>query len=283
MWELTEILFLQMSVHIKELSLKIFTLLIFISLPNFSFANSETKISFKTLYADHDVCFSLRSLSTGKTIREFGKKNCEVQMSPNSTFKIPAIMMAFEKNIFKSIDQVIKWDGTVHARKEENQDLNPLTFMKHSVIWVTQWITAQLDQKTIDSFLKDFNYGNRDFSGGKDRAWLDSSLKISPYEQMSFLSRFWKNELPLSEKTVELTKKAMFISKLENDIELYGKTGSGRINVNRSRGWFVGLVKSKTDTYVFAARGLDKKDNSEPGGPRMRAIVSEKILPKLKL
>ncbi len=246
------------------------------------FSQTSEAVDYKAAFADQDACLIIRSIATGKNLVEYNTNTCKNQTSPNSTFKIPAMIIAYEKNIFKSMDQIIKWDGIVHDRKELNQNLNPLTFMKYSAVWVTQWITAQLDIKAIDMFLKEFEYGNRDFSGGKDKAWLDSTLKISPEEQLKFLTKFWKQEFKLRNTTYDLSKKTMLISTLENGVELYGKTGSGREGKDKLwRGWFVGILKTKNGDYVFAARAIDRKTIKEPGGPRVRSTVTD-LVQKMK-
>ena len=160
--------------------------------------------------------------------------------------------------------------------------------MSYSVKWVTEWIMPQVGKESIDSYLKAFNYGNQDFSGGLKNAWVSSTLKISAYEQIHFLSHLWNNKLKVSPKATELTKKVMFIKKMGNS-ELYGKTGTGCLEghacmsrPDKMIGWFVGVLKTQTNTYVFAANASDLKPMGPPAGPRTRDTTVE-ILRKLEL
>lgn len=243
----------------------------------------KNQVDFKAIFADQEACFIMKSLKNEKKVIEYNKAHCQKRFSPYSTFKIPAAIIGFEEGILTSHDQAIKWDGTDYRRKEINQDLTPLLWMKHSAIWVTQWITNQLRIKKIRKYLKDFAYGNQDFSGGLNSAWLSSSLKISGYEQIEFLSKFWKRKLPLSEKTYELSKETIFISSLGRNISLFGKTGSGCLDKwckdkpGRMQGWFVGILTTEHEDYVFAAHTLDRLPQSEPGGLRARQAVKEII------
>ena len=223
----------------------------------------------------------MAQISTGKTIESYNPKRCAERFSPNSTFKIPTALMAFEKGILKDEAQIIKWDGTHNSREELNQDQTPLAWMDRSVVWVTQWITLQLKEDGVTNFLKEFEYGNRDFSGGVTKAWLDSSLKVSADEQVTFLTKFWLEKLPLSKSTFEKTKKIIFISKIGQKSELYGKTGTGFTEADcekkpgQMRGWFVGVIKTSKDAYVFAANATDLKPESTPAGPRLRKAIIE--------
>lgn len=213
---------------------------------------------FKQTFQDRDACFVVSDLESGEIIAEYNPMRCRKRFTPCSSFKIAAALIAFEKGIFKDEHHTIKWDGLKHGRKEENRDQTPLTWMSDSVKWVTERIASQLGQETIQQFLKSFKYGNEDFSGGVKDAWVTSSLKISAYEQMTFLTKLWKGKLPISSNTVERAKKIFFMKKIGNS-ELYGKTGTGclvgRACMNKPDkmiGTFVGVLRSGTKTYVFA-------------------------------
>ena len=45
-------------------------------------------------------------------------------------------------------------------------------------------------------YLTRIQYGNADLSGGVDRFWLDGALRISAMEQVDFLRKLYRNELP---------------------------------------------------------------------------------------
>lgn len=256
----------------------------------FSFSSmAVADVDFKKLFSDRDGCFLVSDFKTGKTVVEYNAKRCQERFTPCSSFKIAAAVMAFEKGVLKSEKQVIKWDGVKRKRHELNQDQTPFSWMSESVKWVTDWIMPQLGERVIQRFLGDLEYGNQDFSGGLKSAWVTSSLKISAREQVAFLSRLWTNQLPVSDVTTEITKKIIFIKKLGKTSELYGKTGTGCLNghacldrPDKMIGWFVGALKSESNTYIFAANASDLKAQSRPAGPRLREMTVE-ALKKLDL
>lgn len=73
--------------------------------------------------------------------------------------------------------------------------------------------------------------------------WLESSLKISPIEQVELLRKFYENSLGFSDRNVDAVKDAIRISSSASGT-LYGKTGTGRIEGMDVNGWFVGYVET---------------------------------------
>ncbi len=265
-------------------------LIFLIILLSFNFSIAATAhLDFKKIFGDRNGCFLISDLKAEKIIAEYNSLRCKKHFSPYSSFKITAALMAFEKGVIKDENQVIKWDGVKRSREEINKDLTPLTWMSNSAKWVTEWIMPQIGQDSIQSFLKAFNYGNQDFSGGFKDAWVSSSLKISAREQVTFLSNFWNKKLGLSNRTTDLTKKIIFIKKVGANAELYGKTGTGCLvgdacleRPDKMIGWFVGVLKSDSNLYVFAGNASDLKPQGPPAGPRMRETTIE-ILKQMSL
>lgn len=252
-----------------------------------SFALSDADL--KKEFTDRDGCFLISDLKTGKIISEYNSKRCQERLSPCSSFKIAAALMAFEKKVLKDENQVIKWDGVKRGRVEIDKDLTPYTWMSASAIWVTSWIMPQLGKKTIRRFLETFSYGNKDFSGPRIEPWQTSSLKISAHEQLAFISKLWKGELPLAKDTIECTKKIILVKKLGKNSELYGKTGTGCLvgtacmeHPDKMIGWFVGVLKNGEAEYAFVANASDIKPQGPPAGPRMRNTTIQ-ILEKMGL
>lgn len=94
------------------------------------------------------------------------------------------------------------------------------------------------------------NYGNRDVSGmpGQNdellNSWLGSSLQISALEQVEFMEKLSKRELPFSKAAQENTIKLIELESIWDDWRLYGKVGGGC--------WFVGWIEKGTRCISFA-------------------------------
>ena len=104
--------------------------------------------------------------------------------------------------------------------------------MENSVVWYSQQVTQALGKEKFKGYVEAFGYGNADVSGdkGKDngltRSWLSSSLRISPLEQIDFLTRVVGRKLPVSSHAYEMTEAILTEHELPNGWTVRGKTGA---------------------------------------------------------
>ena len=137
----------------------------------------------------------------------------------------------------------------------------PATYMQKSVVWFSHEITQRLGKEKFQEYINRLNYGNRDVSGtpGQDdgllNSWLETSLKISPREQVeNILEKMLKTSLDISQDAQIKTREIMIKRDEDNkpiewnNWKLYGKTGGGR-GCHR---WFVGWVEKDNEKIVFA-------------------------------
>src|SRR5690606_20668807 len=92
------------------------------------------------------------------------------------------------------------------------------------------------------------------------RAWLSSSLRISPLEQIDFMTKIIGRKLPVSARAYEMTGAILTEHELPNGWTVRGKTGAGySVNAdgtpNRQQpfGWYVGWA-TKGDRKIAFAR-----------------------------
>lgn len=86
-------------------------------------------------------------------------------------------------------------------------------------------------------YLKKIDYGNADPSTSNGDYWIEGSLAISAQEQIAFLRKLYRNELPFRVEHQRLVKDLMIVEAGRNWI-LRAKTGwEGRM------GWWVGWVE----------------------------------------
>lgn len=235
-------------------------------------ASEITTQEYSQLLKNYDACFILYNFNEHKIVSEYNPNNyCKQRIAPDSTFKVVLSLMAFNQGIINQ-HTIFKWDGKNREYPDWNQDQTPQSWLKNSVLWVSQQITPQLGYARIKHYLASFDYGNQDFTGdpGKNNgltyAWLGSSLKISAFEQLNFLKAMLNNELSITNEAVAATKQNMYQGKLDNGADYYGKTGSGRhgrnerlTNPSKLRdGWFIGFVENGTQQYIFVSNLTDK-------------------------
>lgn len=235
-------------------------------------ASGISTSEYSKLFKSYDACFILYNLNTHKIVSEYNPHNrCNERISPDSTFKIPLSLMAFNQGIINQ-NTVFKWNGEKGVIPEHEKDHTAASWLKDSVVWVSQRLTPKLGYARIQHYLADFHYGNQDFSGdegknnGITHAWLSSSLKISANEQLHFLNAMLTNKLSISKEATNQTMQNLYQGKLDNGADYYGKTGSGRHGNSQLRdGWFVGFIKQGSQQYAFVSNLTDKSiNNSDP-------------------
>lgn len=235
------------------------------------------------------VCFLLVDVETGQIQKSLNEINCNEQLSPCSTFKIPLAVMGFDSGVLKDETTQFKWNGVKHSIEGWNQDQTAADWMKNSTVWYSQVMTPKIGHGKIKSYLRKFEYGNQDFRGGLKTAWLTPAgfikdekgftLKISGIEQIDFLKKLVRNKLPVKLKAQELTKKLIFLETTPKGYAFSGKTGSGYTDgtLTRRIGWFVGSIKTPDREYVFVTNFKDTEDvkDAEYGSRYAKALTIE--------
>ena len=197
--------------------------------------------------------------------------NARKRISPNSTYKIYDALLGLESGVISPESSVISWNGEACPFEawEGDQDLN--SAMKNSVNWYFQSIDSQLGSDSIKSFLHTIQYGNQQTGSDMDLYWTDSSLKISPLEQVELLKKFNENEFHFSPDNISAVKKALQLSSSDAG-KFFGKTGTGRIDNRDVNGWFVGYVETSDNTYYFSVN--IKADSNASGSAAAKIAMS---------
>lgn len=211
-----------------------------------------------------------------RTVLKHEGHDCEKRYAPESTFKIALSLMGFDAGILKD-ETHPEWPykkGYELYLQVWKYPHNPRTWIRDSCVWYSQVLTQQLGIKQFKSYVNKFHYGNQDVSGDKGknngltRAWLSSSLEISPKEQIIFLQQITNKTLPVHQQAFTFTKNILYIQELAGGWKLYGKTGNGRQltsdkmqKLPLQHGWFVGWIEKDGRIITFANHITDSKQN----------------------
>jgi len=182
---------------------------------------------------------------------------CEIGHLPASTFKIPNSIIALETGVIADDSTMIRWDGQKRRLPAWEQDLVFRDAFHYSCVPCYQEIARKIGVARMKEYLEKLDFGNMIVdSSSIDLFWLEGDSKISQFEQVDFLYRFYHSRLPVSKLTGEIVKRMMVIE--ENDtFKLSGKTGWSVRNGNNN-GWFVGYLEKGADVY-FIATNIDPK------------------------
>lgn len=176
----------------------------------------------------------------------FGERENE-RYAPCSTFKILNSMIALETKAVEDENESIKWDGVVREYEVWNRDHSMRSAISVSSIWFYQEMAKRIGKERMAEYVSRVKYGNTDTSQNLTNFWLgNGTLFISPNEQIDFLSRLVRNDVPFSQQNINTVKDIMTLEK-KDGYRFAAKTGScGGV------GWFVGFIESKENTRVFA-------------------------------
>lgn len=179
------------------------------------------------------------------------KEQAALRVSPDSTYKIYDALLGLEEGVIKPEDSFMAWDGKRYPFAAWNTDQTLASAMSSSVNWYFQTIDRRLSRAALHRYMQKIGYGNKDLSGDPSAYWLESSLKISPIEQVELLIRLQKNFWGFSPKNIEAVKEAICLSSSDTR-KFYGKTGTGRVDGRDVNGWFIGYLETAGRTCFFA-------------------------------
>ena len=174
-----------------------------------------------------------------------------LRVAPNSTYKIYNALFGLENGIITPGNSLIDWNGNTYPFEAWNADQTLSSAMSASVNWYFACIDEQLGRASVQEYLHKIAYGNKDLSGDFSSYWMESSLKISPIEQVELLTKLQNHNLGFTPENVKAVKDAIHISSSSFG-DFYGKTGTGRVNGQDINGWFIGFIERQNNTYFFA-------------------------------
>lgn len=228
-------------------------------------------------------CTLVADAATRRVVKEEGA--CDTRITPASTFKIAISLMGYDAGFLKSEHQPVLHyrQGDPDWRASWVSDTDPQKWIRDSVVWYSQRVTAALGARRFQRYATSFRVGNADVSGDPTRhdglkwAWIDSSLQVSPREELDFLERIVRRELPVKPLAYEMTSRITSIEGEHGGWELHGKTGTGfplladgRSDHAHAYGWFVGWATRGARTFVFVRQTQDPSLQDGPAGMRAR-------------
>ena len=213
------------------------------------------------------------------------------QRSPCSTFKIISSLIVLENGIIDPDNSTRTWSGEIFSNEEWNTDIDFSDAFRASCVWYFREVIDEIGKDIIQEELNRLKYGNCDISdwGGRLNTntdnpvltgfWLESSLLISPKEQVEVVERIFGDDTGYSEETLDQLKRVMLLTEQDEvDISIYGKTGMGMSYSIVVDSWYTGFADT-ADKRIYFCVYLGETDNKDVSGAKAREmaikIVSE--------
>jgi len=170
---------------------------------------------------------------------------------PASTFKITNSIIGLETGVIEDENYTFEWDGEEKWLKSWEQDLVLKKAFQYSCVHCYQEVAWKIGPKRMNEHIGKLNYGNLVIdSTNIDNFWLQGESRISQVQQIDFLKRLYKNELPISDSTEKIMKDILLFDETDK-YKLSGKSGLSIENENYN-GWYVGYIELKSKTYFYA-------------------------------
>jgi beta-lactamase class D len=237
---------------------------------------------------DLEILFSERGVDgtilisnlDGSQVYQAFPKRAKKALLPASTFKIPNSLIALKEAAVSSPEEIIKWDGEVRFVDAWNQDHSMRTAFPASCVWFYQELARRIGNEKYLYYLNELDYGNMKTGPDLPRFWLDGDLQITAEEQIIFLKKLYKNDLPFKAETIQIVKDLMLIEQTET-YTIRAKTGWA-VRSDGEHTWWVGYVEKADQVWVFATNiELTSNDQSQYSKEITReALVLTGVLPQ---
>ena len=178
-------------------------------------------------------------------------EHATLRVAPDSTYKIYDALFGLEEGVITPEDSFIAWNGESYPFEAWNADQTLQSAMASSVNWYFQSVDEQLGTTSVYDYIKEIGYGNKNMSGDFSTYWMESSLKISPIEQVELLTQLQNNNFGFAPENINAVKDSICLSSSDAGT-FYGKTGTGRVDGQDVNGWFIGYIETADNTYFFA-------------------------------
>ena len=218
-------------------------------------SDKVSTIDLSAWFSGYKGSFVLYDLN-GDTWKVYDMTQATLRTSPNSTYKIYDALFGLEEGVIAPDDSFMAWDGTNHPFEAWSGDQDLLSAMQSSVNWYFEEIDKQIGGAAIQDYIRKIGYGNEIVNANLSSYWMQGTLKISPVEQVELLTALHNNQFDFAPENINAVKNSICLFSSENfsseGKNLYGKTGTGRVDGHDINGWFVGLLETTGNTYFFA-------------------------------
>lgn len=221
-----------------------------------------TYIDLSDVFEEYDGSFVLYDAAEDSWLI-YNKEYAATRIPPASTYKIYSALFGLESGIITPEQSLIPWNGQNYQYDLWNTDQTLESAMQNSVTWYFQALDQQASLSSIKEYVQEIGYGNRRIEGDLSSYWINSSLKISPVEQVEMLKKLYYNQFGFSPENIKAVKDSIRLYSTDNGT-LSGKTGTEEVNGKNISGWFIGYLEKDSHTYFFAANIQSEKLASGP-------------------
>lgn len=211
-----------------------------------------------------------------------GAALADVPLRPASTFKVLLALVALETGALKGADEVVPWDGRRYPNFPQWQhDMALREAMQASSEAYFRVVAARIGRDRLADWVRRIGYGNGRIGASAPDAWHDGVLRITARQQLAFVDRLRRGDLPFSAKTIAAVKAAMRDDDL-GGMRVYGKTGTHVADDRSGNAWWIGWVEGPRGnaSFVLGATPKTPDDRAKRIALGQALLADAGMLPK---
>ncbi|MFC1808789.1 class D beta-lactamase [Candidatus Omnitrophota bacterium] len=202
------------------------------------FNDAGIKGTFVLYDAEKDVC------------KGYNKERAYSRFTPASTFKIPNTLIGLSVGAVKSVDDILPYGGGECFLDVWEKDMSLRDAIIISNVPIYQELARRIGLDKMRENVAKLNYGNKRIGEAVDTFWLSGPLEISAVEQVVFLGKLARRELPFSQEA-QAAVSEITLAESGEGWSIHAKTGM-TTNPKPGVGWWVGWVTKDDSVYSFA-------------------------------
>ena len=213
----------------------------------------------------------------------YNRDLAQTRRSPCSTFKIISSLVAMESGQLRPEESTRAWSGEQFWNEEWNRDLDFDEAFRTSCVWYFRQLIDEIGPERMETALVELEYGNADISDWEGRLntnnqnraltgfWIESSLRISPQEQVAVLARIFEPGSAYDGETLATLRRVMRGWEQGNMV-VYGKTGMGKAEGVTVDAWYAGFAEKDGERRYFCVY-LGETKGAEVSSTKAREIA----------
>lgn len=224
-----------------------------------------------------EACVALRDVAPGAGTAVSDKAACERRMPPCATFELAATVIAMDRGVAPDANAPVKRNPPAEGDPPDGVSLRDA--FRRSTPWVFEEVARRIGSEGFNRALAAMRYGNAETGGpverigrGEDRGGGELGLTLSAVEQVDFLARLKRGELPTS---AESQARTVDVIPLERMGEVTIATKSGACD---GAAWAVGWIDRPQRSTIFATVMNGAEPSAEDAVARTRKLMGELAL-----
>lgn len=218
-------------------------------------------------------------IQRGQQIQVYGNDlyRANTEYVPASTFKMLNALIGLQHGK-ATTNEIFKWNGKKRSFAAWEKDMTLGQAMQASAVPVYQELARRIGLELMQQEVQRIQFGNQQIGQHIDNFWLVGPLKITPEQEVEFISALAREQLAFDPR-VQQQVKAMLLLQERQAYRLYAKSGWG-MDVEPQVGWLTGWVETPQDEIVAFSLNMQMQSNMDPA---IRLKILQQALAELGL